>query len=231
MEKNRGTKMLAVIALIVAVVGLSVGFAAFSNTLTISSSATVNTTNNFYVWFSSSSSALATDPVSGQITPNDPVPTGVSATSATISNADPKAPTITNLGATFTQPGQSVKYEFYVMNQMDYSAFLRQIEFLNVSGASATKTCTAASGTTQSLVDSACTGISLSVKVGSMANGVVTTTNVGSNNELVNSTPQKVTVVISYAPESATADGDFNVSFGNVRLHYSSVNGATWNGE
>ena len=35
MEKDRGTKVIAIVALIVAVVGLSLGFAAFSSTLTI----------------------------------------------------------------------------------------------------------------------------------------------------------------------------------------------------
>ena len=41
MERNRQTKVIAIVALCVAVVGLTLGFAAFSNTLTISSSATV----------------------------------------------------------------------------------------------------------------------------------------------------------------------------------------------
>lgn len=35
MEKNRNAQIIAVLALIVGVVGLSVGFAAFSNTLKI----------------------------------------------------------------------------------------------------------------------------------------------------------------------------------------------------
>ena len=42
MEKSRTSKIIAVVALVVAVLGLSLGFAAFSNTLTISSSATVS---------------------------------------------------------------------------------------------------------------------------------------------------------------------------------------------
>ena len=42
MEKNKKTKTLAIIALIISILGLTLGFAAFSNTLTISSSATVS---------------------------------------------------------------------------------------------------------------------------------------------------------------------------------------------
>ena len=49
--KNRQGLTIAV--LIVAIVGLSIGFAAFSNTLTISSSASVNPSDeNFIVQFS-----------------------------------------------------------------------------------------------------------------------------------------------------------------------------------
>ena len=41
LEKNRGSRVIAIIALIVAVLGLTIGFAAFSSTLNISSSANV----------------------------------------------------------------------------------------------------------------------------------------------------------------------------------------------
>ena len=41
MEKNRTVQLIAILALVVGVVGLSIGFAAFSNTLKIKSNATV----------------------------------------------------------------------------------------------------------------------------------------------------------------------------------------------
>ena len=41
MKQNKQSKLVAILALCVSVVGLTLGFAAFSNTLTISSSATV----------------------------------------------------------------------------------------------------------------------------------------------------------------------------------------------
>lgn len=48
MEKDRQVKVLSIIALLVAVVGMSLGFAAFSVTLNISSSATVKpSSDNF----------------------------------------------------------------------------------------------------------------------------------------------------------------------------------------
>ena len=39
MERDRSGKVIAIVALLVGVVGLTIGFAAFSNTLTIQSSA------------------------------------------------------------------------------------------------------------------------------------------------------------------------------------------------
>ena len=41
MRKNQKQKIMAIVALCISVLGLTLGFAAFSNTLTISSSATV----------------------------------------------------------------------------------------------------------------------------------------------------------------------------------------------
>ena len=42
MEKSRRTQYIAIIALVIGVVGLSIGFSAFSSVLQIQSSATVN---------------------------------------------------------------------------------------------------------------------------------------------------------------------------------------------
>lgn len=41
MERDRKIRMLSIVALVLAITGMSLGFAAFSSTLTISSSATV----------------------------------------------------------------------------------------------------------------------------------------------------------------------------------------------
>ena len=49
MERDRSAKIIAIVALCVAVVGLSIGFAAFSNNLTIKSNATVSPNQNDYL--------------------------------------------------------------------------------------------------------------------------------------------------------------------------------------
>ncbi len=218
MEKERGVKVIAIVALMVAVVGLSIGFSAFTRDLNISiDDTTVNQKNNLSVVFSSSNSTIETNQISGAILPI-PTPTGVSATSATINNSDESAPTITGLSATFTEPGQSATYVFYVHNKSDYTAYLRKIEF------DGSKTCTATGDTTQTTVNAACDGISLSIKVGSMSEAIKTTTSI-TGHALSNTTPETVTVVIDYATGSKTANGDFTVEFGDITLNYNTVDG------
>ena len=212
MNYNKSYKIIAIAALIIGVIGVSLGYAAFSNTLTISSSANVRPdASGFNVDFSSSSSAVQTN----DITPTlSAVATGFTATDAEIDNTSD--PVISNLSATFTEPGQSATYTFYAYNAGEYTAYLNSIVF------SGSKTCTAKTGTTQSLVDSACTGITLSATVGSEA---ATTTSVASvtSHSLAKGAAEQITVVISYADGSAIADGDFDVTLPDIVLTYDSV--------
>lgn len=46
MERNKKTKVIAIVALIIGVIGLSIGFAAFSSILNIQSSANVKPDNS-----------------------------------------------------------------------------------------------------------------------------------------------------------------------------------------
>ena len=106
MERDRSAKIIAIVALCVAVAGLSIGFAAFSNDLTIKSNASVTPNpNDFDVNFSSQDGSE----VAGTVT-------GVGTNSATAENAtidNSNSPTITGLKANFTEPGQKVTYSFY----------------------------------------------------------------------------------------------------------------------
>ncbi len=219
MGENRTYKMLSVIALVLGVVGVTLGYAAFSNTLTISSSAEVTPDeNNFNVDFSTSSSSVVADPITPTLSPNTGV-TGFSATNGTIDNS--AAPRVTNLKATFTEPGQSVTYSFYAYNAGQYIAYLNSLAF------SGTKTCAAvtpATGTaaTDALVQSACAGISLTATVGSTGPATADVTGI-SGHSLGIGAAEQVTVVIAYAAGSAIADGDFTVTLPDIVLTYDSV--------
>lgn len=216
MEKDRSTKIIAIVALCVAVIGLSVGFAAFSNDLKISSSATVTPAEtDFDVNFSSSNTAETVGTVSGV----SGGVTGATAEDATIDNTD--APKITGLKANFTTPGQTVTYSFYAHNAGKYAAYLNAITYQNVSGETATKVCTPGTNTDSTMVEAACNGISVSVKVDSDnftgSNAAI------ADHVLAIDNYEEVVVTIEYAAGATRADGDFTVAFGDISLTYGSV--------
>ncbi len=216
MEKNRSGQFIALLALIVAIVGVSVGFAAFSSALSIQSSANVKPDQStLNVDFSSSDTAVVTNAIKPTTTP-----TTVVATDATIDNSTD--PVIRNLSATFKEPGQKAVYTFYAYNAGELEAFLKSIVYENVSSKNSNKVCTAGEGTTDALVQKACEGISLKVKVGTEAetsSGIASI----SNHSLGKAKSEEITVTLEYASDATRADGDFTVSFGDVTLNYSSV--------
>ncbi len=225
MEKDRSSKIIAIIALVIGVIGLSIGFAAFSSTLTISQSAEVNPdASRFKVLFSSSEDTLQTSEVEGKVS-------GVNqatAQSASINNDSASSPSITGLKATFKDPGDSVTYTFYVTNQGDYKAYLKTITFDNVTDGSSNKECSAKEGTTEALVKKACDSIELSISVGEnndLQNLTTTKSDIKSH-ALDKKAFEKVVVKIEYKADESNdnlADGDFDVKFGDIKLTYSSA--------
>ena len=101
MEKERGAKIIAIVALLIAVVGLTVGYAAYSSTLTINGTANV-------------------DPASWKV--NFDYKTGTSLTGVTKGHAaENTAPTladttISGFDVTLKAPGDSVTYNFLIKN-------------------------------------------------------------------------------------------------------------------
>ena len=216
MEKHRGSQIMAIVALLLAVGGLSLGFAAFSQTLTIKSSAAVNPdANTFNVIFTNA------DQDGTSVTPTLSPATGFTADTATINNSDHD---ITGLKANFTAPGQTATYTFKAKNTGELQAYLNRITFNTVSGSSpaAAKVCTPGTGTTAALVTAACDDISISVKVAddpayTASNGSIT------GHTLAVGATENVVVTITYAEGGDRADGDFTVAFGDVSLLYGSV--------
>lgn len=216
MEKNRNAQVIAIVALVVAVLGLSVGFASFSNVLNIQSSANVKPdSSTLNVDFSSSIDSVTVAEITPTATPNSIV-----TTNATIDNS--ADPTISNLSATFTEPGQSAVYKFYAYNAGELNAYLKSIVYANAAGSNATKVCTAKEGTTDALVQKACENILVKVKVG---NELETATGKASitGHSLAKKTGEMITVTLEYAAGAERTDGDFSVAFGNITLNYSSA--------
>lgn len=96
MEKERKVKVLSLAALVVAVLGLTVAFAALSQTLTINGTASVNA-SEWDIHFANLSDAT----IEGAATTTKPVLSGTS---------------ISGYAVTLTKPGDSVTYEFDIVN-------------------------------------------------------------------------------------------------------------------
>lgn len=110
MEKERKIKVLSVAALLVAVLGLTVAFAALSQTLTINGSATVNTAS-WDIHFKN----LSTPTLTGN------------AAVTTAPTIDTKETTIGNYALKLTKPGDSVTYTFDVENKGTINAKISEL--------------------------------------------------------------------------------------------------------
>ena len=242
--ENRSSKVIAIAGLIAGVVGLSLGFAAFSNTLTIKAAADVtpdqSTFNVDLSWTNTNINSLSTGAADAT--------TGANlADNTTITNADistqPGTASITGLKAHFTEPGQTVVYNFYAANTGKFIAYLNSIAFadstLSATGVygSGNKKCAPASGqtVTAGLLQAACDHIHISVQVN---NSTYTEATSGiddiDSHSLGIGAFEPITVTITYDAEvldsNATgytgpirADGTIDVDFGTITLTYNSV--------
>ena len=112
MEKQRGVKIIAIVALAVAVLGITIAFAAMSQTLTINGTATMDTAKwdihfeNLQEVVTTGSATVITEP--------------------TLSDT-----TFGNFAISLTKPGDSVKYTFDVVNNGTIDAYLGTFTKLN----------------------------------------------------------------------------------------------------
>ena len=208
MEKQRQIKILSIVALVLAISAMTLGFAAFSTTLSISSSASVTpNSDSFAVKFSTNKDSL----VVGAVAPSSKTD-GITANSGTIDNS--ASPTLTNLSASFTSPGQYVEYTVYARNEGEYTAYLNNINYIG------NKTCTASTGTTEALVQSACEYINVKVTIGSTT---YTETTPITAHPLAKGAGEEVKVRLEYDSNGTSVDGSFSITFPNIALVYSTI--------
>lgn len=215
MEKERSTRIIAIVALLIAVFGVSIGFAAYSASLNISNtSATVgaSSADDFKVVFSNNQDS---DNVSIDTLISNATATGATAVKGT--GALMNSTTITGLSANFTDQNQKVEYTLYARNTGKFDAYLN-----NVTIGSVAQKCVASTGTTQSLVDNVCDSITMTVKVGTEAATEVSVSNI-SNHLLGKGLYEPITITLEYAENEFAVDGDFTVNFGQITLGYDYV--------
>lgn len=116
MNKEREMKTLVIAALVISVVAIGVGFAAFSTTLQINGTATVNTDGKTWNVFFEKIEKTAESTV------------GVDSTEPTITNGTAGENTtkaaISTISAAFTAPKQKLQYKITVKNAGSYDAKL-----------------------------------------------------------------------------------------------------------
>ncbi len=214
---NKNTKIIIIMVLMVGVIGLSIGFSAFSKNLNINSTASVTPdASDFKVLFSSSKDSVVDGDLN--ITSHSDSASG---TTATINNSDPLHPKITGIKATLTKPDDYVNWYIYVRNEGKYTAYLKKIEF-------GEKKCIAKDGTSQELVDKACEAIRLSIFYDGEPdnwdiNFLSTTKDNITKHPLEKGTSIKAAIQINYFSNATLADGDFDVEFGDITLTYSTT--------
>ena len=164
MNKYVDIKVISIVALVVAIVGMSLGFAAFSSMLTISSSATVSPNdadfkltiygmseeglNNFNkgVFMTPYEKDIYTDR-------NYSYALNYTDNEATVAVIDNTNFTINNISATITDMDNFpswVTWYFMVSNEGEYDVYF------DIPNVSLLDSCVAEEGTSQSLVDNAC---------------------------------------------------------------------------
>ena len=223
MESEKNTRLISLVALVAAVASLAVGFSAYTRDLVIKPSADVTIdSDEFKVVFSKESNKVDTSNITAN--ENDD---GSSSEEATINNNGLK-PTISNLSAHFTKPGQKVTYEFYVINSGAIDAYLRNITFNNIATEEVKKKCKAAetenAAKDTEKINSACSGIKLTVTVD---NEITATDNFTVQTEKKidkytgsNYSSHPIKVEIEYEENATIPDGDITVEFGDIQLTY-----------
>ena len=113
-NRDKGMKFAVITALVIGVMGVAVGFAAFSTALQIDGSATVNTSswNVFFASATKDGTSTATVLTEPTITTND---------------AGKALAKLNNWQVTFNEPGQFAKYNIKVTNSGSYEAILDNV--------------------------------------------------------------------------------------------------------
>ena len=219
MEKKRRGKGLLVLGLTILLLGTTLGFAAFSARLNISSSATVSPNEeDFRIVVSGSDSDSAIYVISPETIG------GAVAEDITVTNTNSGSSASLNVG--FSKPGQSVTYQFYVHNVGEYDAFLKNIIFKNVLESSSKKLCNVVDGSeaTVELVNKACEDIEISVDLQNGSEFVNYKDDMTFESmKLTKGSISSGKFNIVYPEGAARADGEFNIQFGDIELSYSTA--------
>ena len=217
MEKNNGYKVMAIVALLVGIVGLSIGFAAFSKTLNIGT-ATVNTTARTNVF----ESAIHYDTTA--------TPTSSALTNVTVQNVGTlTTDTWSNIAFTIdaNENNASATLTATVVNDSsEYDAYLQTI-----TTSDGVIECTPATGTDATQVATACSKMKVTVTIAGQSNNATAEVTSSSDIDttitnavvLPKSGNKTVTVKFDYDNDAVIHDGQFTVTLPAISFGYTST--------
>lgn len=225
-NNNRYSKYLAIIALVISVIGVSLGFAAYTNTVTIKARADV--VGGSAPWPGAEPSIDPSNPTTGTVTPkkctDDTYETCTAAPAGEASSATVTANGIEGIDVHFTEPGQYYLYEFYAVNSSPYTSYLNSVSGIGTDP-TFNKTCTPATvGSSQAasagVTEAVCEHIHISVMPGS-DEFIEDDTNISGHTVAANSN-EKIQVRVFY-DTGYPSDGGIEVQFGDITLTYNSA--------
>lgn len=211
MENGRTFKMMSVVALCLAVIGITIGFAAFSATLKIeNASATVKKGGNDSFASKIGFNGTVTCTVTGSTAITE---AGEDATNG-YQKGTASGASWSGIKATLYEPGDKLTCTATVLNESDYIAYLGSIS------TSAGITC----GGTATNVSEVCASLTSTVTTGpttlNIANTAATTPAITGNTIAATSGTKDVVFTLEYGSTGPIADDDVTVTIPTISLVY-----------
>ena len=218
MEKNRQLKIMFIVALVLSITAMTLGFAAFSSALNISSSASVTPNGDDFnirlVGINGDNKMIVG---SSSISGNEPV---------TIMD---DGRTISGITAKLAKPGDKVQFWALLYNAGKYDAYFDSAIINKIVGEDSTRKCISSGENTVSaeLLDEVCSDISVGFGLFDYDEGtgkVDTSTFYSFGDIIEKGKKYLLSFNINYDARGIYADGDFEVIFGNASFSFSTVN-------
>lgn len=203
-DRENKNKKLLILALLIALLACSFGFAAYSRSIDL-----INEyrDENYVVYRGGVLSINPDKPENGTVKPS----------SYGGADAEPAELTengIININVHFTKPGQSATYSFYGVNKTKVNSYLNRVVFGD-------KYCTPKDDAIAEDVEQACDDIVFSINVNN--DMFYNTVGIIDNHMLKADSNEPISVTIKYLEGAKKIQGGFNVDFGDSFITYSDV--------
>lgn len=211
MEKQRQIKIMSIVALVLAICALTLGYAAFSTTLNISSSASVSpNSDDFKVRFVG-------------INGDNNVPSVNASGEASVGIISDDGLSISGINVPMSKLGDGAEYEVYIENQGLYDAQIKKVGIMNIDGDTVNRRCVGDDVSPQLLSDFCSTityGFSIFSEDGEKLSN-------GGSTGIVLRKGEKVVARIAfiYDYDSWYVDGPVSIEFGDVYLDFGVYSG------